>query len=826
MSIVLSAEGAKNILTWYFKKVDLNNPDDLDNSFLWLSLYTNNVTPTITSKKSNFTEAVGGGYARKKLTAETWGLRSVNGICQAVQSTQIWNFTGPLDSGAKIMGLFIYDACDNFIGAELSPYSYTPEDKGVYELTPIVMLGNGDVIQPVINAFVVDPPGVSATVTVHLNVSDNIGVTEYALGEDINNFVWRTWSVAGTKTYGFLSEGAKVLNAAVRDEMGNMSAIASVPLTIVLPDTTAPQITSFVVPNIWDTLTIDVTLIASDNKALAGYSLSETSTPGEWTDNPPMSYTFGSGGQKLLYAFVKDTSGNVSLPVSRSVLITYVDIAPPVIASFTIPATSPSRTVPISLIVTDDNNVVAYSLSETNDPGVWVTTKPTEYTFATQGDKSLFAFAKDATGNVSTAAARNTTITVTDFQAPVISVFSIPASSGVLTVPVTLTVTDDVAVVKYSLSETSTPANWVTSLPIEYTFSSAGSKTLYAFAKDVAGNVSAPVFASVSIVFPDNTAPVITTFAIPVTSQSLTVPVTLIATDAIGVTSYSLNETNNPAAWVTEAPISYTFAYEGNRTLYAFAKDLAGNLSVVATAQCLINVPDTVKPVITEFTIPATSYFMKVPVTLLASDNINIAYYSLSTIDLPATWTYDPPTYFTWPTPGTKTLYAFARDDAGNVSDSVAQTVSISLPTGMTLDFDSGSLTGVPITFSSMPPSDPVAWTVTNSACYAGSYGLQAPYPTEAVTWHQAELLKPSVGGELSFWWKIVKVVDNINFQAYYTVDEGAQIEILNIDTSVAGWAKATVTVAGGWIALTFKVSRVGTDVGSSTVYIDNVVMP
>ncbi len=83
----------------------------------------------------------------------------------------------------------------------------------------------------------------------------------------------------------------------------------------------------------------------------------------------------------------------------------------------------------------------------------------------------------------------------------------------------------------------------------------------------------------------DTTAPIVTGFTIPATSSSLTVPITsFTATDNIGVAGYLLTETSstplisNPS-WSSTAPTNYIFSAAGVKTLYAWAKDAAGNIS-------------------------------------------------------------------------------------------------------------------------------------------------------------------------------------------------------------------------------------------------------
>lgn len=92
-----------------------------------------------------------------------------------------------------------------------------------------------------------------------------------------------------------------------------------------------------------------------------------------------------------------------------------------------------------------------------------------------------------------------------DTTAPTITAFTIPAFSSSLSVPITaLTATDDTGVTGYLITESATPpsagdAGWSGAPPTSYTFATAGSKTLYAWAKDAAGNVSAGVSAGVVV---------------------------------------------------------------------------------------------------------------------------------------------------------------------------------------------------------------------------------------------------------------------------------------------------------------------------------------
>jgi len=101
----------------------------------------------------------------------------------------------------------------------------------------------------------------------------------------------------------------------------------------------------------------------------------------------------------------------------------------------------------------------------------------------------------------------------------------------------------------------------------------------------------------------DITAPAITTFTAPTASSSLTISgIALAATDAVGVTGYLINENSAPPAAaavnLASAPTSYAAASSGVKTLYAWARDAAGNVSNSASQTCVITLAGEGNPLI------------------------------------------------------------------------------------------------------------------------------------------------------------------------------------------------------------------------------------
>jgi len=83
----------------------------------------------------------------------------------------------------------------------------------------------------------------------------------------------------------------------------------------------------------------------------------------------------------------------------------------------------------------------------------------------------------------------------------------------------------------------------------------------------------------------DAAPPTVSAFAVPSTSTSLEVPVsTFTAADNVGVTAYMINEHSTTPAltntrWSANAPATYMALTPGTKTLYAWTRDAAGNVS-------------------------------------------------------------------------------------------------------------------------------------------------------------------------------------------------------------------------------------------------------
>lgn len=105
----------------------------------------------------------------------------------------------------------------------------------------------------------------------------------------------------------------------------------------------------------------------------------------------------------------------------------------------------------------------------------------------------------------------------------------------------------------------------------------------------------------------DTTAPTVDAFEIPSTYGATTIPVTtFLCSDAVGVSHYLLNTvattpSGSDAGWSATKQTTYAFGSAGEKTLYAWCKDAAGNISTSKSDTTTITIPSyTVTPSISQ----------------------------------------------------------------------------------------------------------------------------------------------------------------------------------------------------------------------------------
>ena len=594
---------------------------------------------------------------------------------------------------------------------KIVPTTYTFSNEGVYTLNLGVKDPDGNIginsisvtydrTTPVISSFTAPSTTITATVSLAINATDNIGVTDYYLVADNSTAPTASatvWSPNKPASITLDSEGSRTLYLWAKDAAGNISTVAS---AVVFYDKTAPVATLTCAAT--STLaTVPVTVTATDNVAVTGYylvadnSAAPAASSTNWAPAKPASVDLASEGSHTLYLWVKDAAGNISTVASAVVF--YDKTAP--VATLTCAATSTLATVPVTVTATDNVAVTGYYLVADNSAAPaasstnWAPAKPSSVDLASEGNHTLYLWVKDAAGNIS--ALKSVTV-LYDKTAPVVNSYSTTSYYTTdVTIPIEIDASDNVGITAYYLSEIVLPeigwpappslssTVWKAEKPSSYTLTNNGKTNRYLglYVRDAAGNLSA--LQLFTVVY-DITAPVISSFTAPSSSTTATVSLAINATDNVEVTGYYLSESStiptlSLADWKIEKPTSYTFSQEGNHTLYLWVKDASDNISVLKSVTVIY---DKTAPVISSFTAPSATNTATVSLEITATDNLGVTGYYLSesstvpTLSL-ADWKPEKPTSYTFgqDQEGSHTLYLWVKDRIGNVSAVASATV-------------------------------------------------------------------------------------------------------------------------------------------------------
>ncbi len=509
----------------------------------------------------------------------------------------------------------------------------------------------------------------SRIVNIDLTGSDDQGIVAFYLSEsstdaspDIPGWVSATSATNYSDSAYFplsADDGVKTVYSWVKDGAGNVSSPVNdtISLSTTSTDVTAP-INEAIQINNGDSVTtsasITVDVSADDDTGVTAYSLSETDTipdagaAGWISVVSSLSYSgsqnFGLNttlGVKNVYLWFKDAAGNISSSASDTIQLSTSDdfIAPqnPVMLIDSGNSTTSSRIVTIDVSGDDNQGIAAYYISEsslTPTSGVegWISVLFTAnyndnigFTLS-DGDatKDVYLWFKDAAGNISIDTSDDIGLVTssTDTSEPINAALLINSGAPITSttaIIVDVTADDDVGVTAYYISETnSTPASniagWVSITSTTAYSDSIGivlssveeTKTIYAWFKDAAGNVSSGANDSIDYVIYDLQAPdglSLTINAGDSSTDSLTVALEFNAQDDTGVIGYYLSEDGTtPEAgaggWVTvdsSADYSGTDTFilssgQGQKTVFLFVKDEANNISLTTSATILFEV--------------------------------------------------------------------------------------------------------------------------------------------------------------------------------------------------------------------------------------------
>ena len=512
-------------------------------------------------------------------------------------------------------------------------------------------------------------------IQVSISSSDS-DVVEYYLSEsnidpDANEINWQTFPISNLLT-SFNLNGApmageyeRTLYAWLRDSAGNISGNGYDSITLIITDTSSPDSVNVVLNDgagRTNSNEITLSLFATDDVGVSGYYVSESPlTPDtnnqRWSNIAPneslslfnIPFLLSAENeigehQKEVYVWFKDSSGNISNHAKDSIILNVTDTDAPTISSVEInQGDETTSDVDISLSVSSSDNagISGYYISENlvtptlNSPG-WLNSVENQInathvlsneTSIGQHEKFVYVWSRDTAGNISSPGVDSITLLVNDIEPPQSAMALINQGAEITSdtnITISISASDNEGISAYYISEIlSTPSQntpgWtlstLNSIDTSYTLSAeteigTHEKTIYVWFRDAAGNISTVASDSINLSVNDTSPPNNTSIDAAGNTTETTqrlVAVNIAALDNYAVTHYFLSE--NPttpalnAMWTSITPtadFSTTVSFElsdnfGSKTVYAWFKDAAGNIS--SSTQYTINYISDVTPI-------------------------------------------------------------------------------------------------------------------------------------------------------------------------------------------------------------------------------------
>jgi sugar lactone lactonase YvrE len=624
-----------------------------------------------------------------------------------------------------------------YVGAWQQEYTRAADNPAPAPPGPISPLPTPDTTAPVLTSVTVPATTTSQTVTVGVVATDDTAVTDVRVSNE--DGVWGNWVPYAATVQQYLSAGygVKGVTVQVRDAAGNLSNTITKTLTYQAPpgpapDTVPPVLVSAAVPTPTTAQTVTVTIAATDDTGVTNVRVAnEDGVWGAWQPYATtVQQTLTAGyGPKSVTVQVEDAAGNLSNTITQNVVYQAppgpppppIDRTAPVLQSVTMPASTTTQTITLTIAATDDVGVS--QVRTANEDGVWSAWQPfassvQQTLTAGYGIRGVTVQVRDAAGNESNtiyhtlayaaAPAPGPAPGPVDVADPVLVSATIPNTTTTQAITIALQATDDVGVTRVrAANEDGVWSSWMPyQAQLPWTLSAGYlKKEVYVQVGDASGkesnimtlktqlvqNAPAPGPAPGPV---DTTAPVLNTLTVPATSTTQNITVTLAATDDVGVAQMRLaNEDGVWGPWVAYAPSStwalsdgYTF-----KAVFAQVRDAAGNESNILQqrSQWVKDAPvggvvDTQDPVLKDITIPqpvATTQTISVGIT--ATDDVGVVQVRLANED--GNWgpwqAYSPTVQWTL-TSGNlyKAVFVQVRDAAGHESNVIYEETLLQIP--------------------------------------------------------------------------------------------------------------------------------------------------
>ena len=303
------------------------------------------------------------------------------------------------------------------------------------------------------------------TSAITLVASDNISAVIYTISQgDSASFIVDATSgvVVFTSAPDYDVQTLYTFTAKATDSSLNEST-QDVSITILEVDYDAPVFTSPSAVSVNEDQTSAITLVATDNISSVAYSILNGDDSASFNvDSSSGLVTFKSAPSyetQTSYSFTavaSDTTGNLTTQ-AVSITILYVDETLPVFSSPTNASVFENQTSAITLVATDDNGAVSYSISGGDSSSFAVDDTSGVVTFLSAPDyeaKSTYTFESKATDSVGNATTQNIIITIKniDENPPAITSPLLEQVYENQTSATTIVATDETSPITYSIS--------------------------------------------------------------------------------------------------------------------------------------------------------------------------------------------------------------------------------------------------------------------------------------------------------------------------------------------------------------------------------------
>lgn len=314
------------------------------------------------------------------------------------------------------------------------------------------------------------------------------------------------------------------------------------------------------------------------------------------------------------------------------------------VTQFSFPSSILTTTnVPVMITVDSDISVVEYALSESlsappANSTLWSRSLPTNYVFSSTGRKLLVLYMKDAAGNVSSSYTIGCTIDPTP-PLPPSSIGITRLRNGAFHLEWDYMPDDNGnTIVRYIVNRNGEDLPWIVTA-LGFDDNPREPDTYYEYtvrSVDALGRESFPTDPVTGYIpGPDTVAPTIPNLIVPSIVSSNTIPIRRCGGwDNVRVTGYLVKETPEKplptdGRWVVSCDF-YRVTMGGEKTLYFFAKDAAGNVSAPVSAKVVVDLelPTPPSNVIAVWVAGSTNNAARI-LWETSRDNVGILFYEV-----------------------------------------------------------------------------------------------------------------------------------------------------------------------------------------------------